>query len=139
ILPHLATCVDDMAVIRSMFTTHLAHEAALFWMHGGRILGTRPSLGAWVSYGLGSGNENLPAYVVLDDPKGPPINFIQNWQAGWLPALYQSTPGRSEGTPILNMHAKQETPATVVDLSRSLLRRMDEAHREGRPGNQELE
>src|ERR1041384_5952953 len=60
ILPHLAECVDDMAIIRSMFTTHLAHEAALFLMHGGRILPTRPSLGAWVVYGLGSENQNLP-------------------------------------------------------------------------------
>jgi hypothetical protein len=139
ILPHLAECVDEMAIIRSMFTTHLAHEAALFLMQGGRILPTRPSLGAWVVYGLGSENQNLPAYVVLDDPKGPPINFIQNWQAGWLPALYQGTRVRSEGTPILNLHAKQEYPATVVDLSRSLLHRMDQAHRDERPGNQELE
>src|SRR5581483_5161436 len=138
ILPHLAECVDDMAVIRSMFTTHLAHEAALFLMHGGRILPTRPSLGAWVVYGLGSENQNLPAYVVLDDPKGPPINFIQNWQAGWLPAVYQGTRFRSEGSPILNLHARQEYTATVADLSRSLLHRMDQAHRDERPGNQEL-
>jgi hypothetical protein len=138
ILPHLAECVDDMAVIRSMFTTHLAHEAALFLMHGSRILPTRPSLGAWVVYGLGSENQNLPAYVVLDDPKGPPINFIQNWQAGWLPAVYQGTRVRSEGSPMLNLHAKQEYPATVVDLSRSLLHRMDQAHSNDRPGNQEL-
>jgi hypothetical protein len=138
ILPQLAECVDDMAIIRSMFTTHLAHEAALFLMHGGRILPTRPSLGAWVVYGLGSENQNLPAYVVLDDPKGPPINFIQNWQAGWLPAVYQGTRVRSEGSPILNLHAKQEYPASVVDLSRSLLHRIDQAHRDERPGNQEL-
>src|SRR5579862_1225697 len=139
ILPHLSTCVDDMAVIRSMFTTHLAHEAALFLMHGGRILGTRPSLGAWVSYGLGSVNENLPAYVVLDDPKGPPINFIQNWQAGWLPAVYQGTRVHSDGAPILNLTAKEEYPGPIVEMSRSLLRRMDTAHRDQRPGNVELE
>ncbi len=139
ILPHLSTCVDDMAVIRSMFTTHLAHEAALFLMHGGRILGTRPSLGAWVSYGLGSVNENLPAYVVLDDPKGPPINFIQNWQAGWLPAVYQGTRVHSDGAPILNLTAKEEYPSPIVELSRNLLRRMDAAHRDQRPGNVELE
>ena len=139
ILPHLATCVDDMAVIRSMFTTHLAHEAALFLMHGGRILPTRPSLGAWVAYGLGSENQNLPAYVVLDDPKGPPINFIQNWQAGWLPAVYQGTRVHSEGAPILNLNAKQEYPSEVVKLSRNLLRSMDQAHQQQRAGNVELE
>jgi Protein of unknown function (DUF1501) len=138
-LPHLATVVDDICVVRSMFTTHLAHEAALFLMHGGRILPTRPSLGSWITYGLGSENQNLPAYVVLDDPKGPPINFIQNWQSGWLPAVYQGTRVRSEGSPILNLHPKEEYPGGIVDMSRSLLHRMDSAHRDRHPGNAELE
>lgn len=139
LLPNLGTVADEIAVIRSMYTTHLAHEAALFLMHGGRILPTRPSLGAWIVYGLGSMNQNLPAYVVLDDPKGPPINFIQNWQAGWLPAVYQGTRVRSEGSPILNLHAKQEYPGGVLDASRSLLHRMDKAHRDRHPGNVELD
>ncbi|HUQ93642.1 MAG TPA: DUF1501 domain-containing protein [Bryobacteraceae bacterium] len=138
-LPHLAKVVDDIAVVRSMYTTHLAHEAALFLMHGGRILPTRPSLGSWIAYGLGSENQNLPAYVVLDDPKGPPINFIQNWQSGWLPAVFQGTRVRSEGSPILNLHPKQEYPGGIVDLSRSLLHRMDANHRDRHPGNVELE
>ena len=138
-LPHLAKVVDEISVVKSMYTTHLAHEAALFLMHGGRILPTRPSLGAWITYGLGSENQNLPAYVVLDDPKGPPINFIQNWQAGWIPAVYQGTRVRSEGSPILNLHAKQEYPAGVVDLSRSLLHGMDAGHKARHPGNAELE
>ena len=138
-LPHLAKVVDNISVVKSMYTTHLAHEAALFLMHGGRILPTRPSLGSWITYGLGSENQNLPAYVVLDDPKGPPINFIQNWQAGWLPAVYQGTRVRSEGSPILNLHAKQEYPSGIVDLSRSLLHNMDAGHRDRHPGNVELE
>jgi hypothetical protein len=139
LLPHLGSVADKITVIRSMFTTHLAHEAALFLMHGGRILPTRPSIGSWIVYGLGSQNQNLPAYVVLDDPKGPPINFIQNWQSGWLPAVYQGTRVRSEGSPILNLHAKNEYPSGIVDLSRSLLHRMDAAHRDRHPGNVELE
>jgi hypothetical protein len=139
LLPYTAKVADEIAVVRSMYTTHLAHEAALFLMHGGRILPTRPSLGAWIVYGLGAENQNLPAYVVLDDPKGPPINFIQNWQSGWLPAVYQGTRVRSEGSPILNLKAKQEYPSTIVDLSRSLLHRMDAAHRDAHPGNVELE
>ena len=138
-LPHLSKVVDDICVVKSMYTTHLAHEAALFLMHGGRILPTRPSLGAWITYGLGSENQSLPAYVVLDDPKGPPVNFISNWQSGWLPAVYQGTRVRSEGSPILNLQAKQEYPSMVVDLSRSLLRRMDTAHRDRHPGNAELQ
>ncbi len=138
-LPHLAKVVDDICVIRSMYTSHIAHEAALFLMHGGRILPTRPSLGSWITYGLGSENQNLPAYVVLDDPKGPPINFISNWQSGWLPAVYQGTRMRSEGSPILNLQAKQEYPGTIVDLSRSLLHKMDLAHKNSHAGNVELE
>jgi hypothetical protein len=138
-LPHLAKVVDNICVVRSMFTTHLAHEAALFLMHGGRILPTRPSLGSWITYGLGSENQNLPAYVVLDDPKGPPINFIQNWQSGWLPAIYQGTRVRSEGSPILNLQPKQEYPGNIVDMSRTLLHHMDSAHRDRHPGNAELE
>jgi len=129
LLPNLGKVADDITVVRSMFTTHLAHEAALFLMHGGRILPTRPSLGAWIVYGLGSENQNLPAYVVLDDPKGPPVNFIQNWQAGWLPAVYQGT----------RVRGKDPEPGTIVDLSRSLLHRMDAAHRDRHPGNAELE
>ena len=139
LLPQLGKVADEIAVVRSMFTTHLAHEAALFLMHGGRILPTRPSLGAWIAYGLGAENQNLPAYVVLDDPKGPPINFIQNWQAGWLPAVYQGTRVRSEGSPILNLAAKDEDSSAIVDLSRSLLHRMDAAHRDQHSGNVELE
>lgn len=138
-LPNIAKTADDICVIRSMFTTHLAHEAALFLMHGGRILPTRPSLGAWITYGLGSENQNLPAYVVMDDPKGLPVNLIQNWQSGWLPAVYQGTRVRAEGSPILNLHAKDEYPAGIVDMSRSLLHRMDAAHRDRHPGNVELE
>ena len=56
-------------------------------MHSGRMFPDRPSLGAWIVYGLGSENQDLPAYVVLDDPKGLPINDIQNWQAGYLPGV----------------------------------------------------
>lgn len=139
LLPYLGKAADDICVIRSMFTTHLAHEAALFLMHGGRILPGRPSLGAWIVYGLGSENQNLPAYVVLDDPKGPPVNFTQNWQSGWLPAVYQGTRVRSEGSPVLNLNAKNPDPAGITDLSRTLLHKLDSAHRDRHAGNVDLE
>ena len=139
ILPHLSEHVDDIALIRSMFTTHFNHEPAIFIMQGGRQFTDRPSLGSWIIYGLGSENQNLPAYVVLDDPKGLPINHIQNWQSGWLPPVYQGTRVRSEGSPLLNLKAEPEYPAAVLDLARSLLSRMDHAHRRQRPGQPELE
>ena len=62
--------MDDIALIRSMYGEHANHEPALFLMHTGRTIASRPSLGSWVTYGLGTENQNLPAYVVLDDPKG---------------------------------------------------------------------
>ena len=71
-LPHLAGCVDDITLIRSMYGEHFNHEPSLYLMHTGRTLPGRPSLGSWVVYGLGSENQNLPAYVVLDDPKKLP-------------------------------------------------------------------
>ena len=63
----------------------------------------RPTLGSWVVYGLGSENQNLPAYVVLDDPLGLPVNGVENWQAGFLPPLFQGTRFRSTGSPVLNL------------------------------------
>lgn len=139
VMPHLAKQVDDITVIRSMFTPHIAHESSLFVMHSGRMFPGRPSLGAWVVYGLGTENRNLPAYVVLDDPKGLPINDIQNWQAGFLPAVYQGTRVRSEGSPLLNLHPREEWPNPVVKLSRSLLRRLDRNHLSRHPDEAELE
>ncbi len=139
LLPHLAKRVDDIAVIRSMFTTHIAHDFALFIFHTGRMIPGRPTLGSWVTYGLGSENQNLPAYVVLDDPKGLPINDIQNWQAGYLPGIYQGTRVRSEGMPLLNLKPDEEYPAGIDDLSRTMLHRMDTAHRASRPSQPDLD
>ncbi len=138
-LPHLAKHVDDIALIRSMHGEHFNHEPSLYLMHSGRTLPGRPSLGSWVVYGLGSENQNLPGYVVLDDPKKLPVNGIQNWQAGWLPPEYQGTRFRSEGPPLLNLKPQEELPSPLLDAERSLLRRLDEAHRRQRPRYPELD
>jgi len=141
LLPHLAKHVDDIALIRSMYTTAFNHSPALYIMHGGRLFPERPTLGAWVLYGLGSENQNLPAYVVLDDPKGLPVNGIENWQSGWLPPVFQGTRLRSEGPPLLNLRASEEYqyPSRVGELHQSLLRRLAAAHRDERPGQPDLD
>ena len=131
-LPHLATCVDDIAVIRSMYTFNLTHEPALFIIHSGRMNPGLPTLGAWVSYGLGSENQNLPASVVLDDPKGLPINRTQNWQSGFLPPVYQGTRFRSTGSPVLNLSREFKEPETVTRMERQLLAGLDRIHQEQR-------
>ncbi len=139
IMPHLAKQVDDIAVIRSMVTTHPNHEPALFMIHSGRLIPGRPTMGAWVIYGLGSENQNLPAYVVLDDPQGLPVNGVQNWQAGFLPPIYQGTRLRSVGSPILNLQPERKLPADVVQAERELLGRLDQIHQRHHPGQLQLD
>jgi hypothetical protein len=138
-LPHLSGCVDDIALIRSMYGEHANHEPALFLLHTGRTIASRPSMGSWVAYGLGSENRNLPAYVVLDDPKGLPINGISNWQSAWLPPIYQGTRFRTEGPPVLNLQPRAEIPTPLVEAERSLISKLDAAHRESRPFQPELD
>jgi hypothetical protein len=139
VLPQLGECADDIALIRSMYGEHFNHEPALFLMHSGRTLPGRPSLGAWAVYGLGTENQNLPAYVVLDDPKQLPVNGVQNWQSGWLPPIYQGTRFRSEGPPLLNLKRQEELPSPLVEAERALLRRLDESHRQQRLGYPDLD
>ncbi len=138
-MPHLAECVDDIALIRSMYTTNLTHEPALYKVHSGRTLPGLPSLGSWVTFGLGSENQNLPAYVVLDDPQGLPINRAQNWQSGYLPPLYQGTRFRSTGSPILNLKRGFDEPDQATKLERELLASLDRIHRNRRPGQPQLD
>ena len=138
LLPHTAQHADDIAMIRSMYTETPNHEPALFMMQSGRIIPGRPSLGSWVAYGLGTENQNLPAYIVLDDPKGLPINGIRNWQAAWLPPVYQGTRFRSEGPPVLNLEPRPEWPDPVAEIQRDLLRKLDREHLASRPNEPDL-
>ena len=139
VMPHLQKHVDKIAIVRSMYNSHPNHEPALFKIHSGRLLPGRPSIGAWVAYGLGSVNQNLPAYVVLDDPLGLPVNTVQSWQNGFLPPVYQGTRIRSQGSPILNLKSASPDPEGVAQVQRDLLRRIDEIHRQKRPHNLELD
>jgi hypothetical protein len=139
LMPHLATQVDDIAWLRSMHTTNLTHEPALYLIQSGRMLPGAPSLGAWIVYGLGSENRNLPAYAVLDDPLGLPVNGIQNWQAGYLPPHCQGTRFRATGSPVLNLRPQVEQPAEIVQLQRDLLARLDRMHQAKRPDQPNLD
>ena len=139
VMPYLAQQVDDIALVRSMHTTTFAHEHALYKIQSGRTFSAYPSLGSWVTYGLGSENQNLPAYVVLDDPKALPVNGVENWQAGFLPPVYQGTRFRSTGLPVLDLEPEFERPSRVVELQRSLLSRLDNVHRQQRPGQSVLD
>ncbi len=139
VLPGIACHADDIAVIRSMFTEHRNHEQALWMMHGGLTVAGRPSLGAWAAYGLGSENRNLPAYVVLPEPKGLPVDGIRNWASGWMPPAYQGTQFRSEGSPVLNLTPKAVRPTAVEAGRLDLLAELNADHRSSRPGELELD
>ncbi|XZE34279.1 DUF1501 domain-containing protein [Pirellulaceae bacterium SH501] len=88
-LPHIAQCADDLAVIRSCVADGINHSAGVCQMNTCSILSGRPSLGSWVSYGLGTDNENLPAFVVMQDNNAQVVNGPRNWAAGFMPAVYQ--------------------------------------------------
>jgi hypothetical protein len=139
VMPHLAGVVDDIAFIRSMFTTNLTHEPAVYLIQSGKMGPGRPTIGSWVVYGLGSENQNLPAYVVLDDPLGLPVNGTENWEAGFLPPTFQGTRLRSKGSPVLNLRPDVDRPADVVQAERELLTRLDQLHKQERPRQPNLE
>ena len=138
-MPHLAGVVDDIAFIRSMHTTSITHEPAVYMIQSGKVAPGRPTLGAWVVYGLGSENQNLPAYVVLDDPKGLPVNGWENWQAGFLPPVFQGTRFRSTGSPVLNLKPEVDRPDGVAAAERALIAKLDRMHRRDRPGQATLD
>jgi hypothetical protein len=138
-MPYLAKRADDIALIRSMHTTNLTHEPALYKIQSGRTLPGRPTMGAWITYGLGTENQNLPAYVVLDDPSQLPVNGVQNWQPGYLPPVYQGTRFRSTGSPVLNLKPEFTEPAAVTQIERNLVATLDRIHRNKRIAQPQLD
>src|SRR5438874_2320852 len=102
LLPHLATCADDIAMVRSMVTDAFNHHPGQLLMNTGHTQFGRPSMGAWLTYGLGSESKNLPGYVVLTAGRGT-SGGTSNWSSGFLPSTYQGVLFRSKGDPVLNL------------------------------------
>jgi uncharacterized protein DUF1501 len=138
LFPHTSKFADDMCVVRSMYTDTAAHASGCLQMNTGSVLIGKPSLGAWLSYGLGSGQENLPSFVVMTDPRGGPIGSASNWTAGYMPASYQGTLFRSAGVPLLDL----ATPEGLTDRSQraalDLLGHLNQQHLGAHPGGSEL-
>lgn len=133
ILPHTARCADDIAVIRSLFSEHNNHEQALWHIHTGRIFSGRPTVGAWVSYALGSENQNLPAYIVLRNDSALPTDGARNWSSGFLPPRYQGVHFRHTGTPVLYLHPSAAPPQGVPSLRQQLLESLEREHAAAHP------
>jgi hypothetical protein len=142
LLPHLATCVDDMAFIYSMVSKSNVHGPATFMQNTGFVLPGFPSMGAWVSYGLGSLSADLPTFVVLPDARGFAPNGPANWGAGFLPASHQGTMVRpGAATPIYDLFPPADAGITPESEAEglSLLRQLNRSHREQRPGDSRLD
>ncbi len=140
LLPHTAGIVDDICVIRSMHTGHNGHEVSIRYFHGG-IAGVtgRPTMGSWIVYGLGSEAQNLPAYMVLSDPGGPPVDAAHNWNCGFLPPLYQGTVLRPQEPRILNLDPPPDAAGDVQRQNLDFLAELNKRHLATRPGEADLE
>jgi hypothetical protein len=138
LFPHLARHVDDLAIIRSMYALSNDHGPALFQMNTGFVLAGHPSMGSWITYGLGSENENLPGFVVFTDHRGGPIGGAPNWGNGFMPAAFQGTPFRSVGDPIVDLRPPQDVSRERQRRWLDFLNRLNEDHRERNPFDSEL-
>jgi len=138
LLPHLGRVADDITLVRSMTTTSVDHEQALRLIHTGSAFAGKASWGSWVVYGLGSERAELPAFVVLTDPAGLPIDGTKNWTAGFLPAIYQGTQFRSTGSPVLNLATPGDVAAAARSNQLAFLRQLNDAHLGRFPNSSEL-
>ncbi len=141
LFPHVAQHVDDMAIIRSMHADVPNHEPSLLLMNCGEARLVRPSMGSWLTYGLGTENQNLPAFVAMC-PGGFPIQESQNWQSGFLPGVYQGTYVDTKHTDIEklieNIRNDRITPKDQ-SLQLGLLQSLNKQHLAERPGDSQLE
>ena len=124
IFPHLATRVDDLAIVRSMVADHSEHTAANYFIHSGSGFQGRPSMGAWMGYGLGSESRNLPGFVVLESGLVPP-GGLDLFGSGFLPASYQGTLFRKGEHPVADLEPREASPATQR-AKLALLRRLNQ-------------
>jgi hypothetical protein len=136
--PEIANHVDDLAVIRSCWADGLNHVGSVCQMNTGSILAGRPSMGAWVTYGLGSANRNLPTFVILLDDKEP-VGGPKNWSSGFLPASYQGTQFRQGDTPILHLKPPAGTTDRQQRSKLDFLKELNEHYAAENAGDSELE
>jgi Protein of unknown function (DUF1501) len=136
--PRIREHVDKMAVIRSCYTDTHAHGSALVQINTGKPLIGRPSIGSWVTYGLGSVNQNLPGYVVMLDKRGGPIGGQPNWSSGFMPASFQGTLFRPVGTPVLDLNAPEPWTRANQRTQLDLLGELNRMHQAERPASPEL-
>ena len=128
LFPHLAQVADELTVVRSMFGETSNHTPATFQQNSGFRLNGFPTAGAWLSYGMGCETDDLPAYVVIPDPRGVPAGGSINWTNGFLPAQFQGVTMNSSGVPIQDLFPARELAANTETASRHLLAELNRRH-----------
>ena len=125
LFPNVARHVDKICFVRSFQTRSVVHAPAMYEVHSGRLFATHPSIGSWVTYGLGSESENLPAYVVMPQPEGTPEGGTSCWSQGFLPSVYQGTLLRPGPNPILHLRRPEGVSRTRQRAMLDLLQEMN--------------
>jgi hypothetical protein len=138
LFPHTAKHADDLCVLRAMYTDTAAHSSGCLQLNSGSPLTGRPSLGSWLSYGLGTLNDSLPSYVVMTDPRGGPIGGAPNWGAGYMPAKFQGTLFRSGESPLLDLATPAGVTPEMQRRSLDLLKELNTQQASARPQDTEL-
>ena len=139
-IPNIGKCMDDIAVIRSCWTNGINHAGGVCQMNTCINVAGRPSLGAWIHYGLGSANENLPSFVVMCDNSGRPVNGPRNWGSGFMPASNQGV--RINGTdaePIPNLHFPEGQTGSRLESKLALLKQFNQSYAWTHPQQTELD
>ncbi len=137
LLPHLGALTDDLAFVHSLTSASNTHGPAENFLSTGSVLDGFPSVGAWISYALGSETQDLPAFVAIPDPRGVPQAGSNNWGSGFLPAVFQGTP-MSSTEPVRHLVPAGGVTAGADRAARDLLRRMNDRHLERHPGDVKL-
>jgi hypothetical protein len=139
LVPYMGSIADEMTLIRSMHTGVNNHGQSIYSLINGQIVGGRPTLGSWLTYGLGSENQDLPAYVALTDPRGLPVLGVDNFSNGWLPSMYQGTVIRSKEPRILNLDPPMSLKGEAQERYLNFVNRLNREHADARPGESDLE
>ena len=138
-VPHLAALADDLCMVRSMYSANNNHPQAQRFLHSGKTQANWPTFGSWICYGLGTENQNMPAFVVLRDPNGYTDGGSNHWTSGWLPAIFGGTEIRSEGDAVLNLHPTRKVNASVRQQKMELLAALNRRRQQRYPSDTRLE
>ena len=137
--PNISRHMDKLAVIKSLYSDSFAHGSAVLQMNTGRILQGHPSVGAWLSHGMGSINNNLPTHMIMLDPRGGPTTGAPNWSSGYMPAMHQGTVLRTNGPPILNLEPGQGMTHSMQRQQLQFINQLNAEHLKSRPDFSELQ